>query len=114
MGDILLGKLELTPVAIQAGKLLARRLFSDSKQHCDYVNVATTVFTPLEYGAIGLTEEDAEKIYGKDKIEVGTAVLLYPSICWNEFTFHDDDDDHSPFKNRKLTVVGNFMFRDDH
>lgn len=27
VGDILEGKLELTPVAIQAGKLLARRLF---------------------------------------------------------------------------------------
>lgn len=28
VGDILEGKLELTPVAIQAGKLLARRLFA--------------------------------------------------------------------------------------
>lgn len=28
IGDILEGKLELTPVAIQAGKLLARRLYS--------------------------------------------------------------------------------------
>lgn len=27
VGDILEGKLELTPVAIQAGRLLARRLF---------------------------------------------------------------------------------------
>lgn len=27
IGDILEGKIELTPVAIQAGKLLARRLF---------------------------------------------------------------------------------------
>lgn len=31
IGDILEGKLELTPVAIQAGKLLARRLFAGSK-----------------------------------------------------------------------------------
>lgn len=30
IGDILDGKLELTPVAIQAGKLLARRLFGGS------------------------------------------------------------------------------------
>lgn len=30
IGDILEGKLELTPVAIQAGKLLARRLFGGS------------------------------------------------------------------------------------
>lgn len=31
IGDILEGKLELTPVAIQAGKLLARRLFAGAK-----------------------------------------------------------------------------------
>lgn len=31
IGDILDGKLELTPVAIQAGKLLARRLYAGSK-----------------------------------------------------------------------------------
>lgn len=30
IGDILEGKWELTPVAIQAGKLLARRLFAGS------------------------------------------------------------------------------------
>lgn len=30
IGDILDGKLELTPVAIQAGKLLARRLYGGS------------------------------------------------------------------------------------
>ena len=37
---------------------------------CDYVNVATTVFTPLEYGCIGLSEEDAVARYGEDNIEV--------------------------------------------
>ena len=57
-------------MAIQAGKLLAKRLVAGGKQHCDYVNVPTTVFTPLEFGTIGLAEEDAELIYGKDKIEV--------------------------------------------
>lgn len=31
VGDILEDKLELTPVAIQAGKLLARRLYGGSK-----------------------------------------------------------------------------------
>ena len=33
-----------------------------------YVNVA--IYTPLEFGTIGLAEEDAELIYGKDTIEV--------------------------------------------
>jgi thioredoxin reductase (NADPH) len=34
----------------------------------DYVNICTTVFTPIEYGACGLTEEDAIKQYGNENI----------------------------------------------
>ncbi|XP_033113803.1 thioredoxin reductase 1, cytoplasmic-like [Anneissia japonica] len=70
IGDILEGKPELTPVAIEAGILLARRMFAGSDVQCDYVNVPTTVFTPLEYGCCGLAEEDAIKQYGEDNIEV--------------------------------------------
>lgn len=36
----------------------------------DYKKVATTVFTPVEYGAIGYSEEDAIKEFGEDNIEV--------------------------------------------
>lgn len=36
----------------------------------DYVNVATTVFSPLEYGCVGLSEEAAIAIHGDDKIEI--------------------------------------------
>lgn len=36
----------------------------------DYTNVATTVFSPLEYGCVGLSEEDAIKTYGEDNIEI--------------------------------------------
>jgi glutaredoxin len=70
LGDVLYGKPELTPVAIHAGKLLAKRLFKGSKELCDYDNIPTTVFTPLEYGCIGLTEEDAIAKYGDEDIEV--------------------------------------------
>merc|ERR1719186_2532625 len=70
IGDVLDGKLELTPVAIQAGKLLARRMTGQSDKLMDYVNVSTTVFTPLEYGAVGMAEEDAIAKYGEDDVEV--------------------------------------------
>lgn len=70
IGDVIEGGLELTPVAIQAGKMLARRLYGGSTATMDYTNVPTTVFTPLEYGAIGLSEEDAIKQYGEQDIEV--------------------------------------------
>ena len=36
----------------------------------DYGLVPTTVFTPIEYGAIGLSEEEAEEKFTKDGIEV--------------------------------------------
>merc|ERR1719399_2635355 len=61
---------ELTPVAIQAGKLLASRLYGGATATMDYTGVPTTVYTPIEYGAVGLAEEDAEKLYGKERIEV--------------------------------------------
>ena len=61
---------ELTPVAVQAGQLLAKRLFAGSDVKMDYYNVPTTVFTPLEYGAIGYSEEEAVGKWGEDDIEV--------------------------------------------
>ncbi|XP_052030265.1 thioredoxin reductase 3 [Apodemus sylvaticus] len=76
IGDILEGKPELTPVAIQAGKLLARRLFGLSLEKCDYVNIPTTVFTPLEYGCCGLSEEKAIEMYKKENLEV------YHTLFW--------------------------------
>ncbi|XP_050026798.1 thioredoxin reductase 1, cytoplasmic-like isoform X2 [Dermacentor andersoni] len=70
VGDVLEGRPELTPVAIQAGILLARRLYGGSDVQCDYTNVPTTVFTPIEYGCIGYSEEDANAKFGAESIEV--------------------------------------------
>lgn len=47
IGDVVEGRLELTPTAIMAGRLLALRLFSASKILANYIYVPTTVFTPL-------------------------------------------------------------------
>ncbi|XP_055388688.1 thioredoxin reductase-like [Condylostylus longicornis] len=69
LGDVI-GRAELTPVAIKAGELLARRLFGDSKQWMDYSNVPTTVFTPIEYGCVGVSQERAEEVHGKENIEI--------------------------------------------
>lgn len=70
IGDNAEGKPELTPVAIQAGKLLAERLYAGSTTKCDYVNVPTTVFTPLEYSSCGYSEEAATEKFGAADIEV--------------------------------------------
>merc|ERR1712070_347246 len=70
VGDVLDGTPELTPVAIQAGIALARRLFDGSQEQMDYVNVCTTVFTPIEYSCVGLSEEDAIAKFGSDNVEI--------------------------------------------
>lgn len=70
VGDVCEGKQELTPVAVRAGELLAKRLFGGATERMDYDLVATTVFTPLEYGTVGLSEEDAVAKYGEDDLEV--------------------------------------------
>ncbi|XP_070612376.1 thioredoxin reductase 1, cytoplasmic isoform X2 [Erythrolamprus reginae] len=76
IGDVLEGKPELTPVAIQAGRLLVRRLYAGAYTKCDYINIPTTVFTPLEYGACGYSEEKAIERFGNNRIEV------YHSYFW--------------------------------
>ncbi len=64
------GALELTPVAIQAGILWAKRMYGGSHVFMDYHKVPTTVFTPMEYGSCGMTEEDAIAKFGADNIEI--------------------------------------------
>lgn len=36
----------------------------------DYVNICTTVFTPIEYACVGLSEDEAIAQLGEDNIEV--------------------------------------------
>ncbi|MXQ95679.1 hypothetical protein E5288_WYG018277 [Bos mutus] len=76
VGDVLEGKPQLTPVAVQAGKLLARRLFGGRSEKCDYVNVPTVVFTPLEYGCCGYSEEKAGEVYQAENLNV------YHTLFW--------------------------------
>jgi len=78
LGDVAEGRPELTPVAIMSGRLLADRLFKGSKQLMDYQNVATTIFTPLEFGTCGISEDDSMKEPGKYTIYC----TLYTPLEW--------------------------------
>ena len=70
VGDVLVGRPELTPVAIQAGELLARRLYQqNATKIMNYDLISTTVFTPAEYGTCGLSEEAAIAKYGAENVE---------------------------------------------
>lgn len=57
IGDVCQGRLELTPTAIMAGKMLANRLFAKGTREMSYKYIPTTVFTPIEYGCCGYSEE---------------------------------------------------------
>jgi pyruvate/2-oxoglutarate dehydrogenase complex dihydrolipoamide dehydrogenase (E3) component len=83
IGDVIHGMLELTPVAIKTGRLLAQRLFSNSKEVMDYLTVPTTVFTPLEYGCCGYTEEEAKKKFG-DSIKTFHTKFKPLEWCFNK------------------------------
>ena len=66
LGDNI-GKVDLTPVAIQAGRRLADRLFNNQVDSImDYTNVPSVVFSHPPIGTVGLTEPEARKIYGDD------------------------------------------------
>ena len=70
VGDVN-GKLALTPVTIKAGRQLSERLFNGQSQaKIDYANVATVIFSHPAIGSVGLSEEKAIALYGKEKIKV--------------------------------------------
>ncbi|MBP6353668.1 MAG: FAD-dependent oxidoreductase, partial [Acinetobacter sp.] len=69
VGDIT-GKVELTPVAVAAGRRLAERLFNHKpNEHLDYDNIPTVVFSHPPIGTVGLTEQEAIEKYGKDAVK---------------------------------------------
>lgn len=70
VGDVI-GKIDLTPVAIAAGRRLSERLFNDQKNaFLDYDLVPTVIFTHPPIATIGITEEEALDRYGKDQLKV--------------------------------------------
>ncbi len=69
IGDVT-GRSPLTPVAIAAGRRLARRLFTNSEECLSYENIPTVIFSHPPIGSIGLTEPEAKKIYGDENINV--------------------------------------------
>ncbi|GAW80301.1 thioredoxin reductase 2 [Plasmodium gonderi] len=70
VGDVVENVPELAPVAIKAGEILARRLFKKSEEVMDYTFVPTSIYTPIEYGACGYSEEKAYEVFGKSNVEI--------------------------------------------
>lgn len=84
---------ELTPVAIKSGIFLAERLFNSSLSQNELRSktlpfwIPTTVFTTPEYACVGMSENEADQIYGEDNVEVWSSrfgpienLMLHPTF----------------------------------
>ena len=96
IGDVT-GQVELTPVAIAAGRRLSDRIFGGMEgRHLSYDNVPTVVFSHPPIGTVGLTEEQAREQYGDDvRVYTTSFVPLYYGI-----------QEHKPRASMKLVTVG--------
>eukprot|EP01055_Gregarina_sp_Pseudo9_P005312 Gregarina_sp_Pseudo_9__5311@NODE_620_length_2476_cov_3077_684858_g568_i1_p1_GENE_NODE_620_length_2476_cov_3077_684858_g568_i1NODE_620_length_2476_cov_3077_684858_g568_i1_p1_ORF_typecomplete_len488_score51_41Pyr_redox_2/PF07992_14/1_2e54Pyr_redox_dim/PF02852_22/8_1e25Pyr_redox_3/PF13738_6/7_2e17Pyr_redox_3/PF13738_6/1_2e03Pyr_redox/PF00070_27/0_026Pyr_redox/PF00070_27/4_8e11K_oxygenase/PF13434_6/1_1e03K_oxygenase/PF13434_6/1_2e08FAD_oxidored/PF12831_7/5_4e07AlaDh_PNT_C/PF01262_21/0_86AlaDh_PNT_C/ len=84
IGDVC-GKVELTPMAIAAGRRLADRLFLSNPEFkevkANYECVPTVVFSHPPVGTCGLTEKEARETYGNDVvIYENTSINLYYNV----------------------------------
>eukprot|EP00970_Alexandrium_tamarense_P010192 scaffold2048_cov204-Alexandrium_tamarense.AAC.13 len=103
VGDVC-GNVELTPMAIAAGRRLADRLFGSPSFHnakVSYDNVPTVIFSHPPIGTIGLTEEQAIQKYGDDNVKV------YRSTFSNlQYGIWKVDASEKPKTSMKLVCAG--------
>ena len=68
LGDVI-GKVDLTPVAIAAGRNLSDRIFGKVKTHpMNYQDIPTVIFSHPPIGTVGQTEDQARKEYKDVKV----------------------------------------------
>ncbi|ENW92259.1 glutathione-disulfide reductase [Acinetobacter dispersus] len=82
VGDII-GKMELTPVAVAAGRRLSERLFNHKpNEHLDYDTIPTVVFSHPPIGTVGITEQEAIEKYGQKEVKVynSSFTAMYSAI----------------------------------
>jgi glutathione reductase (NADPH) len=102
LGDVA-GTVELTPMAIAAGRKLADRLFGGiPAAKADYDFVPTVVFSHPTIGTCGLTEPRAIELYGSENIKI------YTSDFVNLFygTFFEGNAGDKPITKYKVICLG--------
>ncbi|GAW83023.1 glutathione reductase [Plasmodium gonderi] len=99
-GDIYFN-VQLTPVAINAGRLLADRLFLNKSRKTNYKLIPTVIFSHPPIGTIGLSEQEAIETYGKENVKI------YESKFTNLFfSVYDIDPAQKEKTYLKLVCVG--------
>jgi glutathione reductase (NADPH) len=81
IGDVT-GRVQLTPVAIAAGRRLADRVFGGQQgRRLDYENIPTVIFSHPPIGTVGLSEAEAQRRHGAPvKVYTRSFVPLYHAI----------------------------------
>jgi len=69
IGDVI-DKPNLTPVAIEQGRVFSDNYFGNKKRNISYEIIPKAVFTNPEISSVGLSEEEAINIYFKENIKV--------------------------------------------
>ena len=69
VGDIT-NRPNLTPVAIEQGRVFSDNFFNEQKRKVNYENIPKAVFTIPEISTVGLSEERAKEVYSKENIKV--------------------------------------------
>jgi glutathione reductase (NADPH) len=101
LGDVC-GAVELTPMAIAAGRRLADRIFGGvTNSKVSYELVPTVVFSHPTIGTIGMTERQAVQKYGQDNIKVYKS--RFPNLYYGPFSM---DSDEKPKTLMKLVCAG--------
>ena len=69
VGDII-NKPNLTPVAIEQGRVFSDNFFNQQKRKVNYENIPKAVFTIPEISTVGLSEKSAKEFYSEKNIKI--------------------------------------------
>jgi len=112
VGDIITGAIQLTPVAIAAGRLLSDRLFNGvplEQTKMDYDMVPTVVFSHPTIAVMGLTEAQAAERYGADAVTCHKSTwvnMMYSREFLVDGGLGTADSPKPPFTKAKIVCVG--------
>mmetsp|Transcript_22153 Transcript_22153/g.62884 ORF Transcript_22153/g.62884 Transcript_22153/m.62884 type:complete len:498 (+) Transcript_22153:62-1555(+) len=96
LGDVC-GKVQLTPMAIAAGRRLSDRIFgSKPDSRTSYDLVPTVVFSHPTIGTCGMTEAEAVAKFGKDNVK--TYRSKFPNLYYGIFTMESKDKPQTVMK----------------
>ncbi|MGK7918035.1 MAG: FAD-dependent oxidoreductase, partial [Prochloraceae cyanobacterium] len=78
-------RVNLTPVAIKAGRIFADTMFGTQERIMSYENIPSAVFSTPELATVGLTEQQAREKYG-DAVKIYRAKFrpLYHTVSGQE------------------------------